>query len=82
MSVHITYDTADLPQASFLYASGIPLIGIERLDDRKSKFCFERAKGIDELLMAFASGREVLLVPSRLLASYKHLKSLLYSTND
>lgn len=70
---------SDLPTASFLYASGVPLIGIERIDDRRKEFCFERVTGIEDLLIQFASGREVLMVPSRLLGSHKHLKSLLWS---
>lgn len=79
MSNHVTYNTSDLPQATFLYASGVPLIGIEPVDDRRREFCFERMEGLEELLVAFASGREILMVPSRLLAAHKHLKSLLLS---
>jgi hypothetical protein len=79
MRIHATYNTSDLPQASFLHASGIPLVGIERVDEKRKEFCFEHDGNIEELLMAFASGRELPLVPSRLLASHKHLKSLLHS---
>lgn len=79
MSKYATYNTADLPQASYLHASGIPLINIEKISDIKSEFCFERTEAIEALLMDFASGREVLLIPSRLLASHKHLKSLLWT---
>lgn len=79
MRTHETLSISDLPQATFLYAMGVPLIGIERVDDRRSEFCFERVEGLEELLVAFASGREILMVPSRLLASHKHLKSLLLS---
>ena len=79
MSTHETYRTSDLPQASFLHASGIPLIGIEKVDEKRSEFQFEYTEDIEELLKAFASGRAVLVVPSRLLASQKHLKSLLWS---
>lgn len=79
MSTHETYRTSDLPQASFLHASGIPLVGIERIDEKRSEFLFEHAEEVDELLDAFASGRAVPVVPSRLLASQKHLKSLLWS---
>ena len=79
MRTHESFSTSDLPQATFLYASGVPLIGIEPVDDRRRSFCFERIDGLDELLMVFASGREVSIVPSRLLAAHKHLKSLLLS---
>jgi len=79
MSNYGTYNTADLPQATFLYASGVPLVGVEKVDGQRCEFCFERYDAIEELLMAFASGREVLFVPSRLLAAHKHLKSLLHS---
>ncbi|PIR54064.1 hypothetical protein COU75_02705 [Candidatus Peregrinibacteria bacterium CG10_big_fil_rev_8_21_14_0_10_42_8] len=79
MSIYSTYNTADLPQATFLYASGVPLVGVEKVDGQKCEFCFERNESVDGLLMVFASGRECLLVPSRLLAAHKHLKSLLWS---
>ena len=79
MRIHESYSTSDLPQATFLYASGVPLIGIEAVDDKRRAFSFERTEGLEELLMAFASGREVLMVPSQLLAAHKHLKSLLFS---
>lgn len=79
MSTHETYSTSDLPQASFLHASRIPLVGIERIDEKRSEFLFEHSEEVDELLSAFASGREVPLVPSHLLAAHKHLKSLLWS---
>jgi len=77
--MNATYNTTCIQQGSFLYASGIPLVGIEKIDNNRSEFCFERTENIEELLMAFASGRELLIVPSRLLASYKHLKSLLWN---
>ncbi|OIO55542.1 hypothetical protein AUJ46_01070 [Candidatus Peregrinibacteria bacterium CG1_02_54_53] len=79
MSTHETYNTSDLPQASFLHAAGIPLVKIERIDERRSEFQFEHTADIQKLLQIFASGREVSMVPSRLLASHKHLKSLLWS---
>lgn len=79
MSIHDSFSTSDLPQATFLYASGIPLIGIEPIDDRRREFCFERIEGIEELLVAFASGRPIPMIPSRLLAAHKHLKSLLHA---
>jgi hypothetical protein len=79
MSTYETYRTSDLPQASFLHASGVPLIGIEKVDEKRSEFQFEYTQGIEDLLNAFASGRAVPVVPSRLLASQKHLKSLLWS---
>lgn len=79
MSTYETYSTSDLPQASFLHASGIPLIGIIRIDARRCEFQFEGADNLEELLKDFASGRAVSVVPSRLLASHKHLKSLLWS---
>lgn len=79
MTQYETYNTADLPQATFLYSSGVPLVGVERVDAIKCEFCFERNGAIEELLMAFASGREIPLVPSSLLAAHKHLKSLLWS---
>lgn len=80
MHIYETYSTSDLPQATFLYASGVPLIGIETVDERRRAFAFERVKGLEELMMMFASGREVPMVPSRLLAAHKHLKSLLHSS--
>ena len=79
MGIHETYNTSDLPQASFLHASGVPLIGIEKIDEKRSEFQFEYTAEIEAFLQAFASGRAVAVVPSRLLASHKHLKSLLWS---
>ena len=79
MSPNVTYNTADLPQATFLYASGIPLVGIEKIDAQRCAFCFEHTDYIEQLLIVFASGREILVVPSHLLAAHKHLKSLLWS---
>lgn len=79
MSTHETYSTSDLPQASFLHASGIPLTGIAKVDDKRCEFQFESSQSLQKLLDAFASGRAVAIVPSRLLASHKHLKSLLWS---
>lgn len=79
MRTHESYSTSDLPQATFLYATGIPLVGIETVDDRRKAFTFERTEGLEELLMEFASGREIPMVPSQLLAAHKHLKSLLLS---
>lgn len=79
MSTHETYRTSDLPQASFLHASGVLLIGIEKVDEKRSEFQFEYTTDVEELLKAFASGRSVPVIPSRLLASQKHLKSLLWS---
>lgn len=79
MSTHETFSTSDLPQASFLHASGIPLIGIVKIDAKRCEFQFERPNNLEKLLQDFASGRPVSVVPSRLLASHKHLKSLLWS---
>lgn len=79
MSINETYNTSDLPQASFLYASGIPLMGIARIDAKRCEFQFEGVEIIEGLLKDFASGRPVSVVPSRLLASHKHLKSLLWA---
>lgn len=79
MSIHETYSTSDLPQAAFLHASGIPLIGIAKIDDKRCEFQFESPSELEGLLKDFASGRAVSMIPSRLLASHKHLKSLLWS---
>ena len=79
MRTNATYNSSDLPQCVWLHASGVPLVGIEKMNDTRREFCFERTKNIEELLMAYASGRTILCVPSRLIASYKHLKSLLFS---
>ncbi|MBU1124117.1 hypothetical protein KJ652_06055 [Patescibacteria group bacterium] len=79
MHTYETLQISDLPQATFLYASGVPLVGIEKINENRKAFCFERTDGTEELLMSFASGREILIVPSQLLSSYKHLKSLLWN---
>lgn len=79
MRTHAPFRTSDLPQASFLHASGVPLIGIEKVDEKRSEFQFEYTDEIEALLREFASGRTVPIIPSRLLASQKHLKSLLWS---
>lgn len=72
-----SYTTSDIAQGSFLFVSGVPLVGVERIDDQRRAFCFEHVEGLEELLMAFASGRPVPIAPARLIGSYKHLKSLL-----
>lgn len=77
--MNATYNTSDLPQSVWLHASGVPLVGIEKLSEARSEFCFERVEEIEDLLIAFASGRKIPMAPSHLIASYKHLKSLLWN---
>jgi hypothetical protein len=54
-------------------------MGIAKVDDKRCEFQFESTLNLDDFLRDFASGRAVSVVPSRLLASHKHLKSLLWS---
>jgi len=79
MSTNATYNTADLLISVWLNYSDIPLVGVEKIDDNKCEFCFKRTDNLEELLMVFASNQEVPCNPARLLASYKHCKSLLFN---
>ncbi len=55
-----SFSTSDLPLATFLYASGIILIGIQDIPNEYRKKVFLFSKPPDELLSSFQSGDAVI----------------------
>jgi len=80
-NAHDRFDSTDIYLCSFLVTRGAVLDGVERDASGKVRFLLHaESKGVlDEWVRAYWSSEPVLLVPSRLLGSLKHLKSLLHS---
>lgn len=82
MNPHDRFDSSDIYLCSYLVARGAVLDGVERETTGKVRFLLhaETRAALDEWVRLYWSNEEVLLVPSRLLSSLKHLKSLLHSS--
>jgi hypothetical protein len=73
------YETEDIHVCAFLLCQGASLDGLERERSGRVRFHIKRTENIDELLRIYWSNDAIAIVPSRLFASLKHLKSLVHS---
>ncbi len=83
---NIYFRTANFNLASFLFAKGIELANIDRLDNQKRQtFVFVENPQIEELIHEFSfaqeNGEEVMVDARKLIYAIKQLKEKLYQTN-
>lgn len=77
-----SFKTADFVLATFLFASQVPLLGIESTTDpRRSIFVFQCSTDTNELIKSFESGQEK-IEPLRLLNAQRDLKRRLHDFQD
>jgi len=71
------FSTSDIKVASFLLSKNISLIGVDRSNDRKVIFVFERSSQTNQLIQDFMSDRAT-VNPRVLFESFANLKSVIF----
>ncbi len=72
------FSTSDIWLSSVLVSCGLELVGVNKIDDKKLEFCFQKNSRLDELADNYWT-KKLNLEPQLLFANFRFIKSRMYS---
>lgn len=76
------FETSDFILATTLATLSFKLMHIDRSNDRRASFCFERSDGIDQVVQDFWKADGLLIEPKAFAMNQRLLKSRLYAKDE